>query len=118
MKHFAKIENNIVTQVVETDEDLVNDWMLVDINVSCNVYWENGKATNKEPLHKNFPEVGWHYDTENDAFYPPKPIEFPSFILSKEIYRWIPPIPYPGSTDINSPDIYVWQEENQTWIKK
>ena len=68
MAHFAKIENNTVTQVIVADTKewcetaLGGEW----VQTSYNTY--GGKHTQGgEPLRKNYAGVGYTYDKAKDA---------------------------------------------------
>ena len=59
---------------------------------------------------------GYTYDSERDAFIPPKP--FPSWTLNETTFLWESPSPYP--TDVGTPESpksYWWDEETLSWIK-
>ena len=116
MAHFAEIdENNVVVRVLVTDNKMPNeghDWLIENLggtwiqtsyNTRAGVHLEN-----KTPVRKNFAGVGFAYDTELDAFIPPKPFE--SWILNQETCLWESPVPYP--TDGNS---YLWDEQSIGW---
>lgn len=101
MAHFAQIdENNIVVQVVVTDNNDLNGdegyQMLVDnlggtwIKTSYNTFGGIHKL-NGEPLRMNYAGVGFTYDPVRDAFIAPKP-EHPylDFILNQDTLVWEP----------------------------
>lgn len=106
MAHFAKIdENNIVTQVVVTDNDYPGEgyeWLLDTFGGTWVQASYNGK------IRKNFPGVGFTYDVERDAFIAPQP--FASWTLDETTCQWNPPIPMPEGA-------HTWDEENLTWKK-
>jgi hypothetical protein len=109
MSHFAKIENNIVTQVIVAEQDFVNklpnpkQW----VQTSYNTY--GGKhLLGGQPLRKNYAGIGFTYDNERDAFIPPKP--FNSWKLNENTCLWEAPIPYPQDDKI-----YEWDETNKQW---
>ena len=60
------------------------------------------------PFRKNYAGVGYTYDSNLDAFIPPK--LFDSWVLDESKGDWAPPVEYPD--DGNS---YVWNEESQQW---
>lgn len=59
-------------------------------------------------FRKNYAGTGYTYDTQRDAFIPPKP--YPSWILDESTCLWNPPIPYP-----NDGHRYEWDEETKGW---
>jgi hypothetical protein len=88
----AKIENNIVVQVIEgshqwANEKLGGTW--VDIN-GFNI------------------GLGYTYNSNSNTFTPPKP--YPSWTLIDNV--WVAPKPYP-----NDGKYYDWDEESQSWVK-
>lgn len=111
MAHFARIENNIVTQVIVADTkewceaNLGGEWVQTSYNTYGGVHKLGG-----EPLRKNYAGVGFSYDAEKDAFIPPQP--YASWTLNEETCLWESPVPYP-----NDNNVYVWDEEKVDWIK-
>lgn len=108
MAHYAKIENDIVTNVIVAEEDFIQtlegEWIQTSYNTKGGIHLLDGI-----PLRKNYAGIGNHYDRVRDAFYEPQP--FPSWNLDEESCQWEAPVPYP--TDGES---YGWDEENLDWI--
>lgn len=108
MAHFAKIENDIVTNVLVAEEGFIlqleGEW----IQTSYNTFGGEHKLGGT-PLRKNYAGIGYIYDRVRDAFYAPQP--YPSWNLNEESCLWEAPIPYP--TDGN---FYEWDEEKKDWI--
>lgn len=106
MAHFAKIdENNIVTEVLVTDNDYPNegyDW-LVEIFGGTWV-----QTSYNATIRKNFAGVGFAYDAERDAFIPPKP--FDSWLLNEDTCLWEAPVAYPEDGGR-----YGWDEPTTSW---
>lgn len=84
MSHFAKIENNIVTQVIVAEQDVINSglfgnpasWIQTSYNTRDGVhYGPDGKPDNGVALRKNYAGVGYVYDPLKDEFNPPVAIE-------------------------------------------
>jgi hypothetical protein len=74
MSHFAKVENNIVTQVIVAEQDVIDSGLFGDpksfIQTSYNTH--NGvHALGGTPLRKNFAGIGYYYDNVADEFLPP-----------------------------------------------
>ena len=113
MAHFAKIENNIVTQVIVADQEFIDSGLLGDpsmwIQTSYNTK-ENIHLNGGDPLRKNFAGVGYTYDKELDAFTPPKP--FNSWVLDTNKGIWNPPVK-PPEDEYD----YTWDELSLSWIK-
>jgi len=108
MAHFAELdENNIVLQVLVTDNDYPNegyDWLVETFGG----IWV--QTSYNATIRKNFAGIGFSYDETRDAFIPPKPFE--SWLLNEETCNWEAPKPYP--TDEKP---YSWDEESQEWIE-
>lgn len=110
MAHFAKVENNIVTQVIVAEQDVIDSGLFGDpsswIQTSYNT--KGGQHPEGRPLRKNYAGIGFTYDPILDAFYAQQP--YPSWILNTDTCLWEAPIPYP--TD-DKP--YAWNEDTLSW---
>lgn len=62
------------------------------------------------PFRKNHAGIGFTYDEDRDAFIPPKPTQFPSFILNETTCLWEAPVAKPDDGEE-----YNWNETNQAW---
>jgi hypothetical protein len=69
----------------------------------------------KPPFRKNPAVIGGTYDAVKDAFIPPKPEQFPSWVLNEETCLWEAPVAKPDGYGQNQ---LAWDEENQNWIIK
>lgn len=119
MAHYAQLdENNIVIEVITGNDE----------TSSNELYWENWytqetgivhKKTSfntkggvhvegKIPFRKNYAGVGYYYDSDRDAFIPPKP--FPSWQLNEETCLWEPPF-----NPSDNEKLYRWNEEEYKW---
>lgn len=113
MTHFAKVNNGIVEQVIVAEQDFIDtfidtspgEWIQTSYNTQGGVHLLGGT-----PLRKNYAGIGYTYDSQRDAFIPPKP--FASWTLNEETCQWDAPIPYP--TD-GKP--YYWDEPTTSWIE-
>jgi hypothetical protein len=117
MAHFAKLDdnNNVIDVIVIHNNELLdtNGTEREEVGISFLVNWSGGHAQWKQTSYnsnfrKNYAGVGYYYDSDRDAFIPPKP--FPSWQLNEETCLWNPPF--------NSPDnekIYRWNEEEYKW---
>lgn len=108
MAHFAKIENNIVKQVIVIDNQYENDGQNY-INNTLNLEGEWIQTSYNRNIRANFAGIGFTYDRENDVFIPVQP--FSSWILNSD-YMWQAPVPYP-----NDEKYYTWDEESTSWIE-
>ena len=113
MSHFAKVENNIVTQVIVAEQDVIDSglfgnpaaWIQTSYNTHGGIHVLGGT-----PLRKNFAGIGYTYDPTLDAFIPPQP--WPSWVLDENRCRWEAPIPRPDDTYT-----WIWDEPTLSWIK-
>ena len=114
MSHFAQIdENNIVTQVIVIEQDVVDtglfgdptSWIQTSYNTSGGVHLLGGT-----PLRKNYAGIGYTYDSTRDAFIPPKP--FNSWTLNETTCLWEAPIAMPDDGKM-----YSWDEETTSWTE-
>lgn len=116
MAHFAKIENNVVTQVI-----VINNTDCGDLNFpeseavgqqfikSIGLDGEWKQTSYNRTFRKHFASTNYTYNADLDAFIPPNP--YPSWILNKKTFAWEAPIPMPA----NGKD-YFWDEESKSWI--
>ncbi len=110
MPNFAKINNNIVTEVVVLTNESAPDEQ-TGINFLNNLYhtqdnWRETKLENTKG--SSFAGINYNYDPNNNIFYPQKP--FNSWVLNLDTYEWLAPIPYPTDGQM-----YRWNETNQSW---
>jgi hypothetical protein len=131
MASFAKLNSeNIVTAVVSVVNEVLHDSNGIEqeqlgINFLNHLYNtnDNWKQTSyntnagihklgSTPFRKNFAGIGYTYDSQRDAFIPPKP--FNSWILNETTCLWDAPIPMPNDASIDRR--YTWNEETQNWI--
>jgi hypothetical protein len=122
MAHYAKVVNNIVTQVIVAEEEFFKsfvdsspgEWIQTSYNTRGGVHYnpETGEpsADQSKALRKNYAGVGFTYNKEIDAFIPPKP--YASWILNETMFVWEAPVLMPTDGKI-----YTWDEENQTWLE-
>jgi hypothetical protein len=127
MASFAKIENNIVITVHSVVNEVLKDSNGIEqeqlgINFLKTLYnepnaiWKqtsyntNGgiHSLGGTPFRKNHAGIGYTYDSNRDAFIPPKP--YNSWILNEDTCLWNAPIPYPTNGQE-----YDWNEETQNW---
>jgi len=65
------------------------------------------------PFRKNHAGIGHTYDEDRDAFIPPKPTQYPSWVLNETTCQWEPPIAKPD--DETETKRYGWNESTQQW---
>jgi hypothetical protein len=117
MAYFAEVQNGIVQRVIAISNDdapdpatehseplgqafirdrlkLPGDWVQTSYNNSFRVRYAG---------------IGYHWDVENQAFYPPQP--YPSWVLNTETWVWEAPVPYP----VDEENYYTWNEDALNW---
>ena len=104
MAWYAKIENNIVTDVLYLVDTKDSDWLYREYGGKWLRCAEDGS------IRQCFPSIGYNYDSQTDAFTPPKP--FASWTLNETTCRWEAPISMP--TD-GKP--YRWDEPTTSWVE-
>ena len=102
MSHFAKLYNNIVTEVIVSEQDFINSGAVGD-----SFLWVQTSYSGS--FRKNFAGVGDTYDKAKDAFIPPKP--YPSWLLVEDTCQWKAPTDIP--TDGRA---YEWNESTTAWV--
>lgn len=116
MAHFARIdENNIVTSVVVVDNKDTSDAAGVEKEHIGAAHLEkilggNWKQTSYNGnMRKNYAGIGYTFDSQRDAFIPPKP--FNSWVLVEETCQWKAPVEMPTDGQM-----YSWDEATTSWI--
>lgn len=117
MAHFARIENNIVQQViVVANEDCgggdypasepIGQAFIASIGLE-GTWLQTSFNNNFRNQH-----AGWLYMYlhEQDIFVQPQP--YPSWTLDAN-YNWQPPISYPTEID----GMYIWNEASVSWVR-
>ena len=101
MAHFAKINNNIVTEVIVAEKDFINSGKVGDEFLWVQTSY-NGN------FRKNYAGIGYTYDEDRDAFIAPKP--YASWILNEETCQWEAPSAMPDDGER-----YTWNESTTSW---
>jgi len=101
MAHFAKINNNIVTEVIVAEKDFINSGKVGDEFLWVQTSY-NGN------FRKNYAGIGYTYDEDRDAFIAPKP--YASWILNEDTCLWEAPSAMPDDGER-----YVWNESTTNW---
>jgi len=114
MAHFAKIENDIVTQVVVVDNKDTSDAQGVEKEHIGAAHLEKilggtwKQTSYNANFRKNYAGTGYSFDSGRDAFIPPKP--YNSWVLVEETCQWKAPVDMPTDGQM-----YAWNEENLAW---
>jgi hypothetical protein len=108
--HYAFLDSeNIVTEVIVG----IDENELIE-NLDPETWYGNfrGQVCKRTSyngnIRKNYAGIGFTYDSELDAFIPPKP--YSSWVLNEQTCLWEAPIVYPtdGFT-------YYWNEQDLAW---
>ena len=109
MGHYAKVEDEIVTNVIVAEQDFIDTqdgtWVQTSYKTRGGQHRLGGK-----PLRKNYAGIGYTYDSTRDAFYEPQP--FTSWTINQTTCQWETPVAYP-----NDGNDYEWDEETTNWIE-
>lgn len=103
MGHYAKVINGIVVDVNVATQEWVNKqpdksiWVETSYNIHGGIYYDPAtKQPHKDQSlieetegrkRKNYATIGFSYDSERDAFIPPKPEEG-NWVLNEETCLW------------------------------
>jgi len=98
MSHYAKIEDNIVVDVIVATSDVAGTLEGTWIQTSYN-----------NNIRKNFAGLGHTYDSVRDAFVSPKPS--PSWVLDEDTCIWEAPVAMPVDDQV-----YHWDESTTAWV--
>lgn len=122
MSHFAKVESGLVTAVIVAEQDFIDSgavgdpaqWVQTSYNTRAGVHYQPNSnipsPDQSKALRKNYASIGFSYDAVKDAFIPPKPSPFPSWILDDFSCVWKPPVAYPADGQE-----YSWDEDTVRW---
>jgi hypothetical protein len=116
MAHFAKIKNNIVTQViVVSNTDTANadgiEKEYIGAAFCERLLGGEWKQTSYNgTFRKNYAGIGYTFDEERNAFIPPQP--YPSWTLVESTCQWTAPVAMPTDNKY-----YSWDEATQAWIE-
>jgi hypothetical protein len=115
MAHFAEIGlNNKVLRVIVVHNNELLDTNGVEQEAKGADFCRNlfggtwVQTSYNGNMRKNFAGAGFTYDSDRDAFIPPKP--YPSWVLNEETCRWDAPVAMPDDGNM-----YYWNEENLNW---
>jgi hypothetical protein len=124
MAHFCQLdENNVVTQVIVVDNKDCADATGVEkesIGVAfCErLFGGTWKQTSYNGnFRKNYAGLGYTYNSDIDAFVPPKP--FASWLLNEETAQWEAPVAMPEDAGTGEPPKrYSWDEATTSWVEQ
>lgn len=108
MAHFAKIENNVVVNVIVINNEFENEGQKY-INKVLKLEGQWIQTSYNSKIRNKFAGIGDTYNVDSDVFITKQP--YTSWTLNKN-YEWNAPKPYP--IDGNG---YHWNEEFGNWLK-
>ena len=118
MGSYAKVKDGIVTKVIVAEEDFIStyddgesgEWIQTSYNTLGGVHYTEGEISKDQSkaLRKNFAVICFTYDSDKDAFIPPKP--YPSWTLNDTTCLWECSVDYPDDGKV-----YKWNEEDKSW---
>jgi len=103
MAHFAKLNNNTVTEVIVAEKNFINSGLVGD-----EFLWV--QTSYNSNFRKNYAGVGMTYDKTRDAFIHTKP--YPSWTLNESTCNWEAPVAYPDDGKMDT-----WNEETTNWVE-
>jgi len=121
MAHFAEVdENNIVQRVIVISQENIDSgnwgspetWVQTSYNTIGGKHYDQDRAEDSGvALRYNYAGSGFTYDTNKDAFIPPKP--YPSWTLVEATCLWESPVAHPGDDGKR----YTWDEDTTNWVE-
>lgn len=100
--YFAELDQSgLVQRVIVASKEFIDSGVLGDPNT-----WAEVGIGNR----KNYPGIGYKYDSNRNAFIAPK--IYPSWVLDEDTVQWKAPKPKP--TDL---DNYRWDESALDWVE-
>jgi len=124
MAHYAKVRDNIVIKIIVAEAEFFETfidsspgtWIQTSYNTRGGIHYEANSDTpsqdQSKALRKNYAGLGFTYDSNKDAFIPPKP--FNSWILNETTCLWEAPVAKPA-TKLESTQYYDWNESIINW---
>ena len=104
MAHYARLEENIVTQVTVYDGE--ESEALLWLTTQLGGAWVVGVKDVGQRAG-----IGFSYDETRDCFIPPKPYD--SWVLNEDTCLWEPPVALPVDADTVA---YSWDEDAGDWV--
>ena len=115
MTHFAKTEDDVVTNVIVAEQDFVNSqpgtWVRTSYNTRGGKHYAPNSNTEDDgvALNKNYAGIGYTY-VDGVGFHAPQP--YPSWSLNDDTFLWEPPVAYPDDGKR-----YAWDEDTTSWVE-
>jgi hypothetical protein len=116
MTHFAQIEGGVVTNVIVSEQDFIDNhttgtWVKTSYNTRGGVHYapDSNTPDGGVALNKNYAGNGFIY-VDGVGFHPPQ--SYPSWTLNSDTYLWEPPVAYPDDGRR-----YAWNEDTTAWVE-
>jgi hypothetical protein len=116
MAIYAKVENNVVTNMIVADKEFIDSGVLEGLYLECTpgayggvVYTNKNIDTTIKAIRHTYPDIGSIYNPEKDIFYPAHPNDGTTWIFS-ENFTWERPTPRPSNDRL-----YIWHEPTLSW---
>jgi hypothetical protein len=124
MAHFCQLdENNVVTQVIVVANSDTADASGVEKESIGIAFCEKllggtwKQTSYNGSIRKNYAGLGYTYNTDIDAFVPPKP--FASWLLNETTAQWEAPVAMPADAGTGEPPKrYSWDEATTSWVEQ
>ena len=119
MAHYAKIENNIVTEVITIDNtDILNSNGVEEEALGSQFCTEMLGGTWVQTsyngsIRKNYASIGSTYDVARDAFIEASP--FPSWVIDEDTCTYVSPVADPSKVE-GDEGSWSWDEGTLSWI--
>jgi hypothetical protein len=87
-------------------------------NTRGGVHYTDGQpsADQSKAFRKNYAGLGYTYDSERDAFIPPRP--YASWVLDEQTCLWNAPVAMPEDAGTGEPPKrYSWDEATTSWVE-
>jgi len=119
MAHFAKMNGNIVVDVVVVSNEALGNLVFpesepIGIQFLHDLYQNDDtwlQTSYNRSFRGNYAGIGFTYRFDIDQFIPFSP--YPSWIYDPITAMWEPPVPMPYP--VPKGYIYVWNEETLSW---
>jgi len=126
MSHYAKVLDGKVIQVIVAEPEFFETfidtspgtWIQTSYNTRGGVHYDPNTNTpdGGVALRGNYAGVGYIYDSKNDVFYEPRPVDrnglpCASWTISAPTWLWKAPVSYPTDGKL-----YYWNEASLSWL--
>jgi len=132
MAHYAKVVDGKVTQVIVAESEFFNTfvdsspgaWIETSYNTIGGKHYDPKTGLENTSiipaLRGNYAGIGYVYDSANDVFYAPRPVDRNSILctswtISAPTWLWTPPTAMPTAA-LEPNQSYVWDEPTKTWM--